>query len=265
MIMFFEGYGMVTSGSIQAGLNIILPATIFLIIFLFANLVVVFAFFEDPNNLWLRLSNDTPEDMATGFLVGFLGWALLLKGKTFSFLGNALSFIPELKLSTVLSTASTELTTAQNYLISGIMAPFLEEILFLSALGAMIWYLFNILGLENKLIKVILSLGIISVLFAQFHTFADPFTQFWIIAVVFSVLIRGLALFDLTSNIIPGFAVFLSFTVGAHMANNMIQLAGGIIPFFQGLTGNTLYFVLVSGVFVLNFYWAGKRIYSVVS
>jgi hypothetical protein len=263
--MFFEGMNLVNMGNIQAGLNIIFPALVFLVIAIFSNVLLLSGFKQFADNIWLAIGGDTQEDLGTAFVLGFLSWSLILTGKSFSVLKGFLSVIPRMGVPSVLSSAQSSLSVAQNYLINGIMAPFLEEVFFLFILGGMIWYFMGTLGIKSVLFKSVVSLILVSFFFAQFHTFADPFTQFWMIAFTFSVVIRGLSILDLNFDIIPSIAILLTFTIGVHMANNMIELAGGIIPFFQGLAGNTLYFVLVFGVFALNFYWFGKRIYSVVS
>lgn len=231
---------------------------IFLLMFLFANIVLLFAYSQQPENRFLQIFSDTRFDMSIAFYIGVLLWGGLRTLGNTEFLGSILSVVTKMPTISLLSVTETSLTPAQYNFINGVVAPFVEEIFFPFALGAMIFFIVQ-RSLENDLISYIISAAAVGVAFAGFHTSQPVFSSFWIAALMFSLVIRGIGYLDEAVNIIPFYAVNLGFFVGAHTINNILEL-GGLTEFFTVLSGDTVLFgltVFTYGIFAL---WAVQGI-----
>lgn len=227
---------------------------VFLLMFIFSNLVLLFAYQQDPSNRFLKIFSDTKEDMSIAFYLGVFLWGGLRYLGNTDFLGSILSLVTKMPTISLLSVTKADLTNAQYNFLNGVVAPFVEEIFFPFALGSMFFFLAQDL-LDNDLLAYTVSLVGVGIAFAGFHTSQPVFSSFWIAALTFSIVVRGSGYFDEAINIIPFVAVNLGLFVGAHTINNILEL-GGILEFFMVLAGDPVLFVLTVGTYVLFAYWA---------
>lgn len=225
---------------------------VFLLMFLFANLVLLFTYHQQPDSRFLRIFSDTRFDMSTGFYLGVLVWGgLRVLGET-EFLGSVLSVVTKMPTISLLSVTETSLTPAQYNFVNGVVAPFVEEIFFAFALGAMLFFLAQQF-LKNDFMAYLVAITGVSIAFAGFHTSQPVFSSFWIAAIMFSLVIRGTGYLDEVIDVIPFVAVNIGFFVGAHTINNILEL-GGVREFFTVLSGDPVLFgltVFTYGIFAV--------------
>ncbi|MCK5023465.1 MAG: hypothetical protein KAS04_04805 [Candidatus Aenigmarchaeota archaeon] len=173
--------------------------------------------------------------MSISFLAGFVLWAVFKAGASYQSLSilSALTISPQNMLSSV----GQQMPPIWNYFINVITAPIVEELFFLIAAPVLLFSLlmtfFMKLTKENKLLSKVLSLiaiiVILSVVFRIFHVGSMEtglFSRFGIAAMFFRAVQIALLWGDSMFDAIPGTKMLAGFGIGAHMANNFIEMGG---------------------------------------
>lgn len=160
------------------------------------------------------------------FLLGFLGWYLILGLQAFSG-GLVVLAVP---LSSAFSATSAYLDPVYTTFLLNIAAPIAEELFFGVALVLIFyWVIYQLLrfsGVSERTSKtggIVVSGLFTAVAFAFFHVGNVTILS---AAILFRVLLIGFVWGDDLFNLIPKLNVTAMFGVGAHIANNVFASGG---------------------------------------
>ncbi len=198
----------------------------------------------------------TWEDNALSFSLGFGLWALL--GSLFSS-----QSVVSLQQNNLLATISSELPIFTETIINSLIVPIAEEMFWMIGIPFALISVMDAMGKKwdiwkNNILQIIVIILIGSSTFAIFHV-GKMFIGFMISAIIFRSVMIVLVLGESKMDILKGVNLVASFSVGAHIANNIIDKGFGAVASIIGT--NTIVSVIVILFFGVIFITALNRIF----
>lgn len=188
------------------------------------------------------------------FWAGFLLWAFFKAGASYKSLSifSALTISPQNMMSSV----GQQMPPIWNYFVNVITAPIIEELFFLITVPLLMFALlmpvFMSLTRENKVVAKVLSLLVICItlalVFRIFHVGSMEtglFSSFGIAAMLFRAVQIALFWGDSMLDAIPGTKFLASFGIGAHVANNFVEM-GGVSTIFTLLITDPVGWLIIA-------------------
>ena len=192
----------------------------------------------------------TWKENSVSFTIGFALWSII------SGLFGTQSILSVTK-NHLFATIAGELPQFIDVLMNGIVVPISEEIFWMFAIPYGVLSILNVLKkkyevFNNETLQIIIVAIISASTFAIFHVGKSALTMFLISAVLFRSIMIILVFGDRKLDLIKKFNLVASFSVGAHIANNLFQ--GGIttanIVLQQNMTVYVIVITLASIIFL---------------
>ena len=163
----------------------------------------------------------TWKENAISFTVGFGIWAIIN-----GVFGT--QSILSVSQNHLFATIAGELPQFIDVLMNGIVVPIAEEFFWMFAIPYAVISILNILEkkysfFENDIVQILIVAIISSMSFALFHVGKTALTLFLISAIIFRTIMIVLVFGEKKLDYIKKFNLVASFSVGAHIANNLIQ------------------------------------------
>lgn len=269
MLVLLEGYHLHLAGD-PSGVATMFTALVFLVVYFGYHAIQFFSTSaaDDPEveRYWTS-QLDTPQQLSMVLVIGFVLWygvASLQAGAAHSVVADVpvlstveqgIEQLPAMPQSVLMSSATAEIDPAYARFANSISAPFTEEAFFLGGLPLALLLLMGGLGVKNRMVKYGVMLVMVSALFASFHVASATFSVFWIAAFAFSMIVRGISIFDYVGNIVPGIALLVPFAIGGHIANNVVS-EGGIVDFARVVGAEPLLLLLTVAATGIYLFWA---------
>jgi len=203
----------------------------------------------------------TWKENAISFTVGFGIWAFIN-----GFFGT--QSILSVSQNHLFATISGDLPQFIDVLMNGIIVPISEEFFWMFAIPYSVISVLNIIGKKYEFfsrgyVQILITAIISSATFASFHVGKSALIYFLISAVIFRTLMIGLVFGEAKYDFIKKFSLVASFSVGAHIANNLIQ--GGFWNAMIILQQNTVIFIMLllffASVFGTTMWFFGKWLF----
>lgn len=191
---------------------------IFIMIILIANF---FGKFE-------LIMNDSFGISALSYTIGF--WLFVIVSSIATSIKSLSIF--SMGTNQLMATISGEIPQFWEFLINAITIPVAEELLWLIGIPILIFKIMDIAAMKydfmkNQWLQIFIATVISGLTFAFFHVGKVALIGFIIAALIFRTLMIGIYWGDERKNIIPWLVIAPSFAIGAHQANNWIQIGLG--------------------------------------
>lgn len=162
-------------------------------------------------------------DNALSFVFGFGIWAFL--GSLFQ--GSASTISVEIPKNYLFATIASELPVFTEMIVNNFIVPIAEELFWMIGIPFAILSIMKAIGkkyefFNNDIFQMITIIIIASSTFAIFHI-GKSFTAFIISAIIFRTILIVMVYGDYKFNIIKGVNLVAGFSVGAHIANNILD------------------------------------------
>jgi len=187
-----------------------------------------------------------------------------------SFFGTITGSVTTFSISNILSTATKNIPPDWYIFVNSVGAGFGEEGLFLGAILIIVLIIQDAIPKRNNLYKsgifTFFLYNLISIpLFLLYHAGRELTASFIIGGIIFRLIVSSIVVFETTSkkiDLIPSVIIGISFAVGAHITNNLIQLGGLNFSYLFGSVAGfitfMLYFVNLAG----TLYFVKKRFFK---
>jgi hypothetical protein len=194
---------------------------------------------------------------AIGLITGFVGW-------TFFISNSVIASIVALPQAIAFSTVEGVIPQFWSVFVVAVAAPVAEEIAFMSALPLFIFIFLDSIAnemglkfLKNPLISIGAVLLITVPVFTYLHVGNQALVSFLVAAIIFRIIIIGLAWGDLLHDVVPFVALSLPFAIGVHIANNVAATVG-VVDFFvlmatYGFVSGEVYAIIVGWCVIVFF------------